>query len=106
MNGWPLKYLCPYCGQLSEHSPDTVRKVFVEALLPSPHSEALWLVEFECAHENCGTLHAIYTKQRAVASEEYVASKTFSHIPPQTCRSGEHEVVLPDRATRAVSNEY
>jgi hypothetical protein len=106
MNGWPLTYLCPYCGRLSEHSPHTVQRVGVEAMVPSPYSETLWSVEFECAHENCGTRHAIYTKQRVVASEDSVATTLFARMPTATCRSGKHELILPDRAKQAICLEY
>jgi hypothetical protein len=60
MGGWPATFLCLRHGRASAYWPDSIRHEIEPMVLGQPVPQ-MWKIECECAHENCGTLHTIYT---------------------------------------------
>jgi hypothetical protein len=57
---WPATFLCLRHGRASEYWPDSVRHE-IEPRVQGEPVPPLWRIECECALENCGTRHTIYT---------------------------------------------
>ncbi len=60
MGDWPATLLCLRHGRSFSHWADSVR-LETEVRVRNRPVPSLWKIECECAHENCGKPHAIYT---------------------------------------------
>jgi len=59
-SNWPATFLCLRHGRASVYGLDSIHHEF-EPRVPGQPVPPLWQIECECARENCGTLHTIYT---------------------------------------------
>jgi hypothetical protein len=57
---WPATFLCLRHGRAFVCFPDSIH-LEIDIRLPGQPVSSLWRIECECAHENCGKLHSIYT---------------------------------------------
>ena len=62
MGEWPLTFLCLPHGRVYECWPDSIH-LEVDMRLPGQPVSPLWKIECECAHDNCGRIHTLYTGQ-------------------------------------------
>jgi hypothetical protein len=60
MGEWPLVFLCLWHARVYECRPDSIH-LETDMRLPGQPVSPLWRIECDCAHENCGKLHTIYT---------------------------------------------
>jgi hypothetical protein len=57
---WPVTCLCLRHGLVSAYWLDSIHHEIEMMALGQPVPQ-MWQIECECAHENCGKLHTIYT---------------------------------------------
>jgi hypothetical protein len=83
---WPIDFLCWQCGRVVPLD----RKVRPALYTPDPSGEqaSLWVIEGACGHENCGRHFAVYTKQRTIASEDFVIRRLLEARTPYQCKAG------------------
>ena len=88
MGKWPSAFLCLRHGRVSVDWPDSIRHG-IEPRVPGQPVPQLWQIECECAHENCGTLHTIYT---ARAPDRETVLKCIARWNP-TLACGDHNLI-------------
>jgi hypothetical protein len=87
---WPISWWCRNYGQLH---PGLEPKF--ELFRPKPGSaqnlrlEALWQIDCECAHSNCGAHHTIYTKWFARGLEEELKNTVAGAFVGFWCGEGD-----------------
>lgn len=82
---WPITLGCTYCGRVSEYSFQEVQHETVEALIHTPHSEALWEIELRCGQPDCGNQRTIYTAYLANSTLRDVAETLAEKNPAILC---------------------
>lgn len=81
---WPATFLCLRHGQLSVDSPASIHPE-IEPRVQGQPVPPMWMIEAECAHENCGKLHTIYT---ARAPDRETVLKQIGRLNPAIpCRN-------------------
>ena len=88
-------FLCFRYERLCEVLAEAIHFETIAAQAPVSGEAALWQIECECVHENCGALHAIYTKYLADASTADVIRILRNANPIIACMT-EHSVELRD----------
>lgn len=88
---WPITLLCSRYARLSEVPPESIRLDTKVVLGPISGPMALWRIECECAHENCGANYAIYTTSYADESVKSVMRFLFDANPAIDC-VGDHRL--------------
>lgn len=97
---WPATFLCIACGQLSERSPGNVHDDYAPTMGPGSPLPDLWRVEFECDHENCGQLRAIYTTYEAGSSDAHLARTLCRWLSTLECSAG-HNFAVSEKRIRS-----
>ena len=90
MGEWPATFLCLRHGRVSAYWPDSIHQE-IEPMVPGQPVPQMWRIECECAHENCGKLHTIYTAR--APDRETIWKAVAQKNPAIVC--GDH--VLPWR---------
>lgn len=92
---WPATFLCLRHGQVSVHWPDSIRYE-IEPRVPGQPVPQMWQIEIECAHENCGRLHTIYT---ARAPDRRTILRSIARWNP-TIPCGDHKLIFGENLIR------
>lgn len=98
---WPATFLCLRHGQVSVDLPDSVR-LEVEPRVPGQPVPQMWRIEAECAHENCGRLHTIYT---ARAPDRETILRAIARWNP-TIVCGDHNLIWRDDLMQLTRFEF
>lgn len=88
---WPATFLCLRHGRVSVDWPDSIH-LETEPRFPGQPVPPLWRIECECAHQNCGRTHSIYT---ARAPDPETILKAISRRNP-TIPCDDHILVWRD----------
>jgi hypothetical protein len=98
---WPATFLCLRHGRASAYWPDSIHHEF-EPRVPGEPVPPLWKIECECALDNCGTRHTIYT---ARAPDWATIVKAIARWHP-TVSCGDHDLVWREDLMREIEFAY
>lgn len=87
-DAWPINFLCFHNGQVSQVPRGAIRPdTLVTEQIPTPGAASLWQIQCECAHENCGKRHTIYSKYSTDAQPSDVGKLLFQPAQSIPCTS-------------------
>lgn len=92
---WPAIFLCLLHGRAFAYQPDSIH-LETEARGLGQLVPQMWKIECECAHENCGMIHTIYTAR--APDRERVLKSIARWNPAIPC--GDHHLVWRDELIR------
>ena len=96
---WPINFLCFRYEQACEVGHDAIHLETIVVQAPVSGEAALWQIECECAHENCGMHHAIYTKYLADEKPANVVGIVLNASPTIACTWTHPVVFLAEKMT-------
>lgn len=95
MGEWPATFLCLPHGRASVYWPDSIHHE-IEPMVPGQPVPPLWQIECDCALENCGMRHTIYTAR--APKWEIILRAIAIKNPIVSC--GDHALVWSEDLTR------
>jgi hypothetical protein len=98
---WPATFLCLRHGRVFIYWPYSILHE-IEPRVPGEPVPPLWQIECECAHENCGKLHTIYT---ARAPDRETVLKAIARRNP-TIVCGDHNLIWREDLMRLTEFPY
>jgi hypothetical protein len=102
---WPINFLCFRFAQVSLVPRDSIHLDTIVVQAPVSGEAALWQIECECVHKDCGMHHAIYTKYLADENAENVARLLLDPTPLIACTS-EHNAEFSAERMEAEKFEF
>jgi hypothetical protein len=102
---WPIDFLCFRYAQVSQVPVESIRLDVIVVPGPVSGEAALWQIECECVHENCGMLHTIYTKYLADESAKNVERLLLEPVPLVAC-THEHNADFSADMTKAEKFDF
>lgn len=102
---WPINFLCFRYGQVSQVPRESIHLDTIVVQAPVSGEAALWQIECECVHENCGMYHAIYTKYLADESAKNVERLLLDSTHLLACTQ-EHNAEFSAERTKAEKFEF
>lgn len=96
MGEWPLTFLCLRHGLSFSCWPYSIH-LETDMRLPGQSVSPLWQIECECARENCGKLHTIYT---GLMPNWYAIAQRILKIEPRV-PCGDHKLIWNGSSMRA-----
>jgi hypothetical protein len=106
---WPITFWCSAVGQLCAVAPP---RSHPKTIAVPDHTQpwvALWEIECECAHENCGRHHTIYSRDYSSAPKTDIADALWRILGTSGTRircSSDHYLLLTPTKIRAQKLDF
>ena len=81
-------FLCTTCGRQFECSPEAIHPHHINMSIQDHLTPALWCLEFECVHENCGPQKPIFFAYDASVHPDAVEARVREKLLEVSCSKG------------------
>jgi hypothetical protein len=86
---WPIDFVCFLNGQVCQAHPASIHPKTGGVSNLDRGAAVLWETVFACAHEDCGRLRTLYSRQSADSTPEAAIQTVLAANPSLTCE-GRH----------------